>query len=137
MKRHMGSILPKLRDWYRTQILGTEAVIVATAMLRKFDGPFRLILFQRGTLNRWDFWQFHFTRPIFLIHVFAVPGGWRMVYVTGTQLSTAASEDGLTWTADGILPLSGADPTVLERDGSWWLYIKGKARTNGGADGGG
>lgn len=73
--------------------------------------------------------------PLTAPDVFAVPGGWRMIYVSGTQLSTAVSEDGLTWTADGILPLSGADPTVLERDGSWWLYIKGKARTNGGADG--
>jgi len=64
--------------------------------------------------------------------VFAVPGGWRMLYVDGTQLSTAVSTDGLSWTEDGTLPLSGADPTVVENEGAWWLYIKGKAPTDGG-----
>ena len=68
--------------------------------------------------------------------VFAVPGGWRMLYVDGTQLSAAVSSDGLTWTPDGGLPFPGADPTVVEHDGDLWLYVKGKPPTEPGEGGG-
>lgn len=57
--------------------------------------------------------------------VFAAPeGGWRMVYLEGTELVSAYAADGRDWLREGTLGVSGADPTVVEVDGTLWMYIK-------------
>jgi hypothetical protein len=53
--------------------------------------------------------------------------GWRMYYLEGTELVSAASTDGLSWTREEDLSIAGADPTVMDVEGEVWMYYKAKA----------
>jgi len=58
--------------------------------------------------------------------------GWRMYYLEGTELVSATSTDGLSWTREGECAISGADPTVMDVEGEVWMYIKAKASSRPG-----
>ncbi|MBI4669354.1 MAG: hypothetical protein HY747_09285 [Elusimicrobia bacterium] len=53
-----------------------------------------------------------------------VKGGWRMYYNAGRGMEIVFSKDGLTWTKEGEVPFSGANPAVTELpDGGWRMYF--------------